>query len=531
MSTLDAATPITKQGRTLPITITIRPIAEVVIIGVSIGLPWVYANCFLTGLFGYSLLVTRAASLSPARAWWNSFAIGVVALGLAFHWAPNSIFGTTNLSYSLSVAVFVGLVLWEALAFAVIGWIASRAFHFHPSAIWAVVPAWLTIETHWPRVFNWATAHAYLGFPPLLQIAEFAGTSGVTACALIGSVALARWWTELGRSRATHEALAAVTFLLLVCVSGQVMVQNWRERIDRADKIRVAAVQVDPTNLDSLDEMRKKSDSVNGDVDLILWPESSLGNYQVDLQDFCDQDNVIQHCEPASAIFDPYPTIHCDLLAGGMTYDEGGRDQGPYKNTAFLINRDKWITGRYVKRSLMPIGEYVPGETWFPVLREWAAVSTELVRGDDDSPLSLSAGQRVGLLVCYEDMVADNAASSVLAGAQCLIALANGSAFKDPDTLEQHLRLAQFRAIENRRAMIRCAATGVTCLVQPDGSIHDRLSIGNDGVLVAEVPLEDQLTFYTRHGNWLSRLAACTTGLCGLIIFVRRSFTTNAGST
>jgi apolipoprotein N-acyltransferase len=157
---------------------------------------------------------------------------------------------------------------------------------------------------------------------------------------------------------------------------------------------------------------------------------------------------------------------------------------------------------------LMPIGEYVPWEDWFPRLRDWAAVSVELVRGTDDRPLVLSDKTRIGVLVCYEDMVADNASASVFQGAECLVALVNGSAFKDHDTLKQHLALARMRTIENRRSLIRCAATGVTCLIHPDGEITQSLPISTEGVMVAEVPIFQQTTFYTRHGNWLSNSLA-----------------------
>ncbi len=508
MSVIEA-TPATlaARPRTVSLPISIQRLPATVTVGVLIGMPWIYSACFPLGCLGYSWLFIRAASVTPSRAYWESFATGAIALSIAFHWAPHSIFGTTNLSFQLSVVVFAGLILWEAIAFAMIGWVTNRLHQWGSSWIWCVVPAWLTIETQWPRVFSWSTAHAYLGFPPLLQVAELAGTSGVTACALLGSVAITRVWLGRNAHRAWLETALVIGLLVAVCLWGQVTLNHWHERILNSASMAVAAVQVDPTPHESLAKMQSLSSTVAGQVDLLLWPESTLGNYDISLEHFRDQAYVINRCEAVLGIFDPYPAIHCDLLAGGKTYDDGGRDHGPYRNTAFLIDRDKSVSGRYVKRSLMPIGEYVPGERWLPVLRDWAAVSTELIRGASDAPLTLSSGRRVGMLVCYEDMVAKNAASSVREGAECLIALANGSAFKDPDTLEQHLKLAQLRAVENRRSLVRCAATGVSCLVLPDGTVAKRLPIGEDGILIVDVPLESRLTFYTRHGDWLATIS------------------------
>ncbi|TWU48060.1 apolipoprotein N-acyltransferase [Rubripirellula reticaptiva] len=479
--------------------------------GILIGLPWLFQSCFLLGMIGYTCLIMRAAEQSPLRAASESFACGLIALAIAFHWASNSIFGTTHLSYTMSILVFIGLIVWEAIAFGLLGLASCMLRSKGPRWLWLLVPIWVTIETHWPRIFSWATAHAYLGFPPILQIAEIAGTAGVTAIALMGSVALARYWRFRSSAQAMGEAALAFTMILICCGWGVYAFASWQERIGAASTLRIAAIQVDPTYVESLGKMQQLSDHVSGAADLVLWPESTLGNYSVSLDHFGDEDFTVANSEMPNPALLPYPDLHCDLLAGGKTYEVGQRDQGVYKNTAFLIDRQQSIIGRYVKRSLMPIGEYVPGETWFPVLRDWAAVSDKIVCGTSNMPLELSHGQRVGMLVCYEDMVADNAASSVREGAEVLVALANGSAFKDPDTLRQHLKLAQLRSIENRRAMIRCAATGVTCLIQPDGTITDELPIGEDGVLCKSVPLFDDTTFYTRNGNWVAESATWIT--------------------
>ncbi len=512
-----------------PITISLRvrsflaTLIGVLACGILIGLPWLFAWCYPLGLLGYTVLIVRAARHSKLRAGVESFVIGAIALALAFHWAANSIFNTTHLSYTLSFLVYIGLVLWEAIAFMLLGLAASYVYSRGPRWLWLVVPVWVAIQAHWPKIFNWATAHAYLGFPPILQLAEWAGTSGVTACAVLASVALARVWLSGFTDRsAVIESTIAVLAVIAASLWGLQSLAHWQQRSQNSTTIRVAAIQVDPTFVESLGKMQGLSDHIRDRVDLLLWPESTLGHYNVTMDHFGDRDYTLVNSELPCPAIDPYPSIYCDLLAGGKTYDEGGRGKGPYKNTAFLLNKSNYIIGRYVKRTLMPIGEYVPGEKWFPILRDWAAVSTELIRGTNDEPLTLSSGEKIGVLVCYEDMVADNASSSVREGAQCLVALVNGSAFKDEDTLLQHLQLAQLRTIENRRAMIRCAATGVTCLIGPDGEIQEQLPLGVESSLVVDVPLETEQTFYTRHGEWFSRICSICSVACLLGIGIKR---------
>jgi len=525
LTRMSEATLATGKANTTTIVMPLSFLQPAIVIGagVLIGIPWLFTWCYAFGLIGYSALIVRAAVVRPRQAFLESFACGAIALGIAFHWAANSIFGTTNLSFTLSVFVFIGLILWEAIAFGMLGLAASFLASRGRAWLWLLVPIWVTIESHWPRIFSWATAHAYIGFPPVLQLAEFAGTAGVTACVVLASVALARIWLDRRNPRALIESTVTLLAIALVCGWGDYSYKHWGQRIAAADTIQVAAIQVDPTFVESLGQMQTLSDSVANQADLVLWPESTLGNYHISLDHFRDPEHTIAHSEMPNPAIAPYPTIYCDLLAGGKTYG-GERDLGPYKNTAFLVDKRSQIVGRYVKRSLMPIGEYVPGENWFPQLRDWAALNTELIRGVSDSPLRLSSGPKVGMLVCYEDMVAANASSSVREGAEFLVALANGSAFKDPDTLRQHLKLAQLRTIENRRALIRCAATGVTCLVQPDGTISESLPIGENGVLLASVPLIQEQTFYTRYGEWFSATATAITFVFLLTLARRRWF-------
>jgi apolipoprotein N-acyltransferase len=94
-------------------------------------------------------------------------------------------------------------------------------------------------------------------------------------------------------------------------------------------------------------------------------------------------------------------------------------------------------------------------------------------------------------------------------GANVLVSLINGSAFTARLTLEQHRMLAQLRAVEMRRCLLRCAATGETCVISPVGTITAALPLHVRGALAARPPLMEGRTLATRLG---SLFPAC----CGL---------------
>ncbi|TMA13387.1 MAG: apolipoprotein N-acyltransferase, partial [Deltaproteobacteria bacterium] len=65
-----------------------------------------------------------------------------------------------------------------------------------------------------------------------------------------------------------------------------------------------------------------------------------------------------------------------------------------------------------------------------------------------------------------------------------------------------HARLAQWRAIETRKYLVRVTNTGVTSVIDPKGEILQSLPTFSPGVLRAEVRLLGGETPYVRFGDW-----------------------------
>jgi apolipoprotein N-acyltransferase len=191
------------------------------------------------------------------------------------------------------------------------------------------------------------------------------------------------------------------------------------------------------------------------------------------------------------------------LLVGGRTFESGQAEDGPFWQTAFLIDKTGRIQQTYSKRHLIPIGEFVPFEKQFPFLHDWAQLSEYIEVGESDAPVTMDKGLRVGVLICYEDLIESAARRTSMEGAQLLVSLINASAFETPEALEQHRRLSLFRSIENRRCFVRCAGTGVSCFISQTGRELQRLGPLEQGQFVANVPLLDTWTIYQYGGCWL----------------------------
>jgi len=68
----------------------------------------------------------------------------------------------------------------------------------------------------------------------------------------------------------------------------------------------------------------------------------------------------------------------------------------------------------------------------------------------------------------------------------------------------QHLHLAQSRAIETRRSLLRVTNTGVTSLVNAKGEVVKTLPMFTPATLQTEVDILNEETFYVRFGDWFA---------------------------
>ena len=476
--------------------------------GWLLGMGWIQPATYPATWAAFVLFFLFAARYRPARAFATGSLIGAVALSWAFLWAPSTLALQFDVKPAVAWSLFFCLIAWESVPFGVLCCLAARALKVGPARLWIVPVTWVAMEYYWPRVFPWTVAHSQMDFLAIIQIAEVLGAGGIGGCLLAVTLIPAAFCSLAGTTPARSQvrgvvwySLVSLVVLIGVLAFGSQRQAYWERQSASRPSIRVAIVQVDPSYTDSIAKMRQRSREIQQRLDLICWPESTLGNYRDDLSDFRDEERTFQRSMRPYVDLHPASELSCELLAGGKTFFMGAGDEGPFFQTAFLIRPDdEAIVDRYQKRSLLPIGEYIPGQDHFPELRKWAHLDDAIVRGSEARPMVLRNGARLGVLMCYEDMVPNNARQSVAEGAQALLCLMNGSAFPHVQTLEQHLRLAFLRAVENRRCFVRCAATGVSCVIAATGAVVSRVDTNVEATIVANVPLLDDSTIFVRFG-------------------------------
>ncbi|HJQ84536.1 MAG TPA: apolipoprotein N-acyltransferase, partial [Candidatus Binatia bacterium] len=234
--------------------------------------------------------------------------------------------------------------------------------------------------------------------------------------------------------------------------------------------------------------------AADGGADLVVWPEHAVGEY-------------VQEPSPArDLVLAASRRTGADLVLGAPSYDAGAG--GPtYHNSVFLV-RDGTLAGRYDKQRLLPVAEDGALATMLPGAGRYA--SGRPVRG------LRARDALVGASICFEAMYPELVRGIVAGGAELLVNVSNDVWFGHASPAETHLAMAALRAVENRRWLVRAAATGVSAVVDPAGRVVARAEFGVPGVVSATVRPLHVRTPYQRWGDGAAWLLAALAAAASL---------------
>ena len=197
-------------------------------------------------------------------------------------------------------------------------------------------------------------------------------------------------------------------------------------------------------------------------------------------------------------------------LISGVFYRETIDDTTHTYNAIMAFDANYEFIPPYIKRQLVPFGEFVPFENVltriFPFIENIALFGSSLTAGDS-SRLMYVNSVNYGGLVCFDSIFARLARRSVKDGADILIISTNDSWFRDSRAIYQHNAQAVLRAVQNNRYVVRSANTGISSFISSTGRILQQTEVFERVVITQEVGLVQGLTIYTRFGEIILYLA------------------------
>ena len=203
----------------------------------------------------------------------------------------------------------------------------------------------------------------------------------------------------------------------------------------------------------------------------------------------------------------------------GVPTGESTRDRSWFANSAVSMGIDPLQI--YSKVHLVPFGEITPpGFGWFLKLIQMPLPNFSA--GDADQPLMQLSNQKVAVNICYEDIFGNEIARRAQQ-ATLMINLSNTAWFGDSLAQPQHLQIAQIRALENGRPMLRATNTGMTAVIGPRGERQAVLAAFTRNALIANVQGMQGKTPFQRWRNWPVIGLCLTLLLWGLVTRRHRS--------
>lgn len=391
---------------------------------------------------------------------------GLVGFALTLRWlAPLSAWG------------WLALAAYLALYPALFGAVATRLLR---GGLWpraAVPAAWVVLE--WARGwvlggFGWgALGHALAPAPILLQLAALGGVALLSAALAGTATALAAAWPAVrGRAwrRAAGPLALAAAIPLALTAHGAVILGG----ADGGEVLRIAVVQADLSARDrwdagvvatALDRYATITDrAIADEPELVLWPETAIP---------APLDEGAGLAIRSRALRQRVEEVWRVPLIFGVAEPAPGAP-GRFLNAAVLYGPGGVRAPSYHKRRLVPFGEYTPLPGLLGGL-ERPLPGPEFVFGAGGPPFAVGPA-RVGVLICFEDVFADEALARA-ADADLLVILTNDGWFGDAGA-RQHLAIAQLRAVETGRSIARAANTGTSALIDRRGRIRARAAPG-----------------------------------------------------
>jgi len=445
---------------------------------------------------------------------------GFAYYAVILYWIPSVPAHYGNLSPVLSILIYLLLVFYLALYWAAFGFLFSAIHRKFPGLAFLAAPfIWTGLEYGITYVFTgfpWGLlGYTQSGNLPFLQTAAVAGVYGLSFLIVLLQSAFVLSIVRCKRA----PFFAALALILAVHSAGFLTLK----KVMPSKQTFPAAVIQGNVSSDiyweamSQEEIFKLFDhhldlsrqAYEQGARLIIWPE-----FTVPLCFSCPE-GFYQTMEDRLIGF--VRETQSSLLLG-TNETAGQRPDILYYNTVLALHPDL-SQSRYYKMHLVPFGEYTPYKKIFSFIESVTHAIGDVTPGTQPV-LHEFRGVRFGSPICYEVIFPNLVRTFVRKGAGFLVTITNDGWYGTSPAPYQHFLIAAFRAVENRRFLLRAATTGISGVVDPYGRILSRSRLMTSDVLNADVTPSETLTFYTRTGDILPLVSlTLTAALFMLAVF------------
>lgn len=487
--------------------------------------------CILTGLFAvlafpkadlfflvwvaFIPLIYVIFKTSPKQSFFYGLLAGFVFNATGLYWLIPMLEFNTG---SYVQAFIAGGLLWIYMAVYWALWsLCFNIIRKSTNKNWIVILAapviWVLLEfvrTYFLTGFPWMLlGYSQYKFTAIIQIAEYTGVYGISFLIILCNILFYFWLKE---KQGTKFLYFAAALFLVFTVFGVIKTENFKFYGDEIFKAAIVQPNIDQYKkwdrefkneiIQNLETQAKEISGLN--ADLVIWPETVL-------PDFIPWDKTSYDTGKAIS------QIAGGFNVMGSPYND---ETGKLFNAVFAFKDDgKDFIAVHKKNHLVPFGEFIPFKKilskFFGVLNQLGDFS----RGKDAEVFS-DGKLFLGATICSENFFPDISRRFCLNGAKVLTNHTNDAWFFDTAAPYQHFMMNVFRAVENRKAVIVSANSGISGIIDASGRIVTTTQISIGANISGEFLQNGYKSFYTVYSDIFIIVCALLLILILILIFI-----------
>ncbi len=421
-----------------------------------------------------------------------TFGLGFFGVGVSWVYVSIHEHGNAPIPLALALtALFVAAIaIFPAVQFALTAKL-SRSIHSITNLI-IFISMWV--------LFEWIRSWLFTGFPwlylgnafidtPLAGWAPIAGVYGVSLLSLLSVACLYLAW----HYRRKEIVISATGLLLAIWLGGAFLGQvRWTDPAPNSFKVSMVQANIPqeekwlPANRSRITrDYLDLTDTLWGS-DLIIWPETALPYFKHQAESFLAKlDKKARETNTA-------------LAMGILSADFNSLGEATIYNSFTIVGLGE---GLYNKQKLVPFGEYVPLEEQLRGLIQFFNLPmSDMAKGSDQQTSLKFGNAHLMPLICYEVVYPDFVAAYAQT-ADILVTVSNDSWFGASIGPHQHLQIAQMRALETQKYMLRSTNNGITAIIDPWGQVMTKAAQFEKTVLTGEARLQKGETPFVKTGS------------------------------
>ncbi len=444
------------------------------------ALPFAFApfGVYTFAFISPAVLFYTWLNAKPSQAFSRGLFFGLGFFSIGTSWIYISIHNYGNAPTPLAILITLLFILMMALYPATQGLIISRLFKntsnlikcvfVFPASwvVWEFLRGWLFGGFPWLFLGYSQTDTLLRGYAPIV------GVYGLSLVITLISGSLIAIATEKNQK---VKFACALLIVVLIFSGWELSKHQWTKPAGKPIKVSLIQGNIaqklkwQSDQLQNILNVYKSLTEKNWDSKIIIWPEAAVPTFPLEVQPFIKKMN--QEAKKNNTY----------LIFGAPIFN---RNTQQYYNGMMMIGAGNSL---YVKRHLVPFGEYIPLKDIFekPMKYFKIPMSNFTPGAKIQFPFKINSFQ-IAPFICYEIAFPEEALQFIK-GKQLIVTISDDSWFGRSIALAQHLQIARMRSLETGRYLLLSTNTGITAFINPIGKVMRSAKIDKQSVVTDTV--------------------------------------------